>query len=103
MSRRATMFSALWLPVPGLALIGLGFGSKRARRKKLLGITLLWIVLASLIVLPACGGGGSSGGGGGGGGNSGTPAGTYTLTISGADANGVAQTGAAPTVTVTVN
>jgi len=95
------MFYALWLPVPGLALIGLGFGTRSSRRKNLMGLLLLWTVLASLIVLPACG---SSSGGGGGGGNGGTPAGAYTVTISGADANGVTQSNTAPTtVGVTVN
>jgi Pro-kumamolisin, activation domain len=102
MIRHASTFYALWLPVPGLALIGLGLGSRDTRRKKLLGCLLLWIVLASLIVLPACG---SSGNGGGGGGNPGTPAGTYTLTITGKDAaNGLTQSNTAPTtVSVTVN
>ena len=101
MIRRSSMFYALWLPVPGLALIGLGFGTRSSRRKNLMGLLLLWTVLASLIVLPACG---SSSGGGGGGGNGGTPAGAYTVTISGADANGVTQSNTAPTtVGVTVN
>jgi len=36
-------------------------------------------------------------------GAAGTPAGTYTISITGKDANGVTQTGAAATVTVTVN
>jgi Pro-kumamolisin, activation domain len=99
--RRSSMFYALWLPVPGLALIGFGFGSRSSRRKNLMGLLLLWTVLASLIVLPACG---SSSGGGGGGGNGGTPAGAYMVTISGADANGVTQSNTAPTtVGVTVN
>jgi hypothetical protein len=101
MIRRSSMFYALWLPVPGLALIALGFGTRSSRRKNLMGLLLLWTVLASLIVLPACG---SSSGGGGGGGNGGTPAGAYTVTISGADANGVTQSNTAPsTVGVTVN
>lgn len=39
-------------------------------------------LLATLGVLPSCGGGGT-GGGGGGGGNTGTPAGTYTLIVTG--------------------
>jgi hypothetical protein len=100
MIRRSGILYALWLPVPGLALIGLGFGSRSSRRKNLMGLLLLWTVLASLIVLPACG----SSSGGGGGGNSGTPAGTYTVTISGADANGVTQSNTAPTtVSVAVN
>jgi hypothetical protein len=94
------MFYALWLPLPGLALIGVGFGSKDSRRKKILGFLLLWIVLAGLTILPACGSGGGNGGGGGG---SGTPAGTYTITITGKDANGLTQSNTAPTVSVTVN
>jgi hypothetical protein len=97
------MFYALWLPVPGLALIGMGFGSRSSRRKNLMGLLLLCTVLAGLIVLPACGSS-SGGGGGGGGGNGGTPAGTYTVTISGTDANGVTQSNTAPTtVSVAVN
>ena len=98
MFRRSTSLYALWLPLPGLALIGLGFGSG-SRRNKVLGL-LLWMILASLIVLPACGSGGK---GGGGGTNPGTPAGTYTVTITGKDANSVTQSNTAPTVTITVN
>jgi hypothetical protein len=97
MIRRSSMFYALWLPVPGLVLIGLGFGSRSSRQKNLMGFLLLWTVLASLIVLPACGSSSS-------GGNSGTPAGTYTVTISGTDANRVTQSNIAPTtVGVAVN
>ena len=60
---------ASWIVVPGLALIGLGFGSHSSRknvsrRKQLLGFALFWIMSASLILLPACGGGSSGGGGG---------------------------------------
>ena len=96
---------ALLLPLPGLALIGLGFGSwgsgkTGSRKKRLLSLFLLWIVLAGLVVLPACG---SSSKGGGGGGNSGTPAGSYTITITGQDSNGLAPTGNPATVTVSVN
>jgi hypothetical protein len=99
MLRRSNGFYALWLPLPGLALIGLA-GSRGSRRKKLLGLLLLWIVLAALIILPACASGSS---GGGGGGSSGTPAGTYTLTITGKDANELTQSNTAPAVSVTVN
>ena len=63
---------------------------------------LLWIMLAALLILPACGGSGNGGGGGGGGGG-GTPAGTYTITITGKDANSAVQTGSPATVSVTVN
>jgi hypothetical protein len=95
------IFYALLLPMPGLLLVGVGFGSRGSRRRKLLGLLLLWMILAGLLMLPACGSSGN--GGGGGGGSSGTPAGTYTVTVSGKDANGVTQSNTAPTVSVTVN
>jgi hypothetical protein len=98
MAARHGGFYAPFLPVAGLALIGAGFGSRKGRRKKLLGLILFCMALASLMILPACGGSSSSGGG-----SSGTPAGSYTITITGKDANGVAQTNTAPTVTITVN
>lgn len=97
MMRNSGVLYALFLPVPGLALIGLGLGS-RGTRKKRFGFLLLWMLLAWVVILPACGSGSS-----GGGGNSGTPAGNYTVTINGKDANGATQSNAAPTVTVTVN
>jgi len=99
--RGSAMFYGWLLPIPALALIGAGFGSRGSRKKRLLGFLLLWILLAGLIIIPACGGGSSSGGGGGG--SSGTPAGPYTITITGKDANGVTQSNAAPTVQITVN
>jgi uncharacterized repeat protein (TIGR03803 family) len=100
-TRARELLYALLLPIPGLALINAGF-RPRGSRRRLLGLLVLWVMLACLIVVPACGGGGGSGGGGGGG-NSGTPAGTYTITITGSDASGAAQTSAIPTVTVVVN
>jgi ABC-type transporter Mla subunit MlaD len=87
------------MPVPGLILVGLGLGSAGSRRKKRLGFLLLWIVLASLLILPACGGGSSAVSVI----STGTPAGTYTVTITGQDANGVTQTGGAASVAVTVD
>jgi hypothetical protein len=106
MQRTSDTFYAFWLPLPALTLLGLGFGSrasrgKNSRAKKWLSLLLLGIVLTGVMILPACGGGGSSGGGSGG--NPGTPAGTYTITITGKDANGLAQSNPAPTVSVTVN
>jgi len=91
-------FYALLLPISGLALIGAGFGSRDSRKKRILSLLSLGIVLASLIVIPACGGGSNKGGGGGG--NAGTPAGNYTVTI---NASGGTVTGSAPTVQITVN
>jgi hypothetical protein len=98
--RESNTFYALWLPIPGLGLISLSLGSQSSRRKRLFTFLVLWMILASLIILPSCG---SSGGGSGGGGTGGTPAGTYTITISGTDANGLTQSNAAPAVTVVVN
>jgi subtilase family serine protease len=190
--RRWNLLYASWIVVPGLALIGMGFGSQGSRRKRLLGCSLFWIMSATLLLLPACGGGSNNGGGGGGCSSvpsvptglaassttssattlnwtastagsgctvtsytvyqnntsiatttsptynvtglsastqysfmvaasdsdgasaqstaiqvttlsNGTPANTYTITITGKDANGVAQTGNPPTVTAIVN
>jgi hypothetical protein len=67
------------LPIGGLALLGTGVTS---RRKKLWGFLLGCLLFSTLIILPACGGGSSSGGGGGGG-HPGTPAGPYTVTVTG--------------------
>jgi hypothetical protein len=96
---------ALWLPLPALAFIGLSAGAGAGRRKKRLGLLALWTVLAFTVVLPACGSGsnGSSGSGDKKTGTSGTPAGTYTIAITGKDANGLSQSNAAPAVTITVN
>jgi hypothetical protein len=91
------LFYAMFLPVGGIAL--LGFGSADRRRRKLFGFLLLGLLVSSLIVLPACGGGGNSGGGGG---SSGTTPGSYTITVTGT-ATGAAQTGASPSLTLTVN
>jgi hypothetical protein len=65
------------LPIAGLAFLGTGITS---RKKKLWGFLLGCLLFSTLIILPACGGSGS---GGGGGGHPGTPAGTYTVTVTG--------------------
>jgi hypothetical protein len=69
---------ALWLPIGGLALLGAGFTS---RKRRYLGFLLGCVLFSGLFFLNACGG--SSSGGGGGGGNKGTPAGPYTVTVTG--------------------
>jgi trimeric autotransporter adhesin len=86
----------LLLPLGGLTLLGAGFSS---RRKKVLGLLLMFLVISGLVFLGACGGGSSSGGGGGGGGGGGTPAGKYTVTVTGTSGTLTAQT-AAFTLTV---
>ena len=78
--RSKGVFYAMWLPIGGLALLGTGFTSRKKERfwSFLLGFALF----SGLIFLFACGGSSSSGGGGGG--QPGTPAGTYTVTVTGA-------------------
>jgi hypothetical protein len=89
-----SVFYALWLPLPGLALVGFGIGSGTLR-KKLLGLLFLGMLLATLLVTPACVSTVHLG-------NVGTPPGTYTLSITGTDASGVTQFGAGGNITVIV-
>jgi hypothetical protein len=96
--RSSAFFYAMFLPIGGMALLGLG--STAPRRKRWFSFLLLGLVLSSLFLMPACGGGSS--GGGGGGGAPGTTAGTYTITVSGT-ASGAAQAGNSPALTLTVN
>jgi len=94
------VFYALWLAVPGLALVGVG--SRANRRKKVMGLLLLLTVAAGILLLPAC--------------NTSTigttalngqitPDNTYTFTLSAADQNGAGPSNVttdAATVTIVV-
>ena len=71
---RGARFYALWLALPGLALIGLGTGSRR-RRKRVLGVLLFCALFALVMFQPACHAGTTTTP------SSGTPAGTYAITI----------------------
>ncbi len=95
------IFYAMFLPIIGISLVGVGFNS---RRKKVLGILIIAMALAALLLMPACGGGssGGGGGGGGGGGTGGTPAGSYTVTITGTGTDAATITQSTQ-VTLTVN
>jgi uncharacterized repeat protein (TIGR01451 family) len=64
-------FYAIWLMVPGLALLGVG----GERRRRVLGILLLCAVFASLLLLPACSSKTTQAP------VSGTPPGNYTITV----------------------
>jgi hypothetical protein len=96
------MLYAMLLPLTGMALMGMTLNTTRSRRKKLFGLLLIGMVMATLLLMPACGGSSSSGGGGGGGGTPGTPANTYTIVVNGS-ATGANQTGVPPSLTLTVN
>jgi hypothetical protein len=95
-----SFFYALWMPIAGLSVVGMSLTSTRARRKKVLGLLMLGMIMTAILVMPACGG--SSSGGGGGGGGGGTPAGAYTVTITGTGTDPAAITQSTQ-VTLTVN
>jgi uncharacterized repeat protein (TIGR03803 family) len=71
-SSGAALSYAVWLPLLGLVGIGSGFGSKQRKIKTML---FSWVLLAGVVFQVACGGGGGGGGG--------TPAGAYTITVTG--------------------
>ncbi|MGA8619509.1 MAG: SBBP repeat-containing protein [Candidatus Sulfotelmatobacter sp.] len=97
-SHSSIVFYAMFLPISGLSLIGVSFSSIRSRHKKLFALLMIATVMAALLLLPACGGSSKSTGGGSGG----TPAGAYTVTVTGT-ATGATQTGTSPALTLTVN
>jgi hypothetical protein len=73
---RSGPFYATWLPITGLAFLGLGVRARVNRKGRFLG-GLLFLVLLTLVALqPACGGHSSTTT------TTGTPAGTYTVTVS---------------------
>lgn len=101
--RPSKFFYAMWLPIAGMALVGMGFSSARTRRKKLLGFLMIGMVMTALFLMPACGGGSSSSTTPPPSGCSGcTPAGSYTVTITGTGTD-AATTTHSTTVTLTVN
>jgi Bacterial Ig-like domain (group 3)/FG-GAP-like repeat/FG-GAP repeat len=85
-------WAAFGLLIPAL-LFSTGLYS--LNRKKLLGCCAAFLVLGGCLFLTACGGGMPAGGGG----NVGTPAGSYTITVTGL-ANGMQES--APPLTLTV-
>ena len=76
-------------------MVGVGFGSPQAKKRKLLGLVLYSVMFTGLIFQAACGGGGSSRSGGGGGG---TPASNYAITVTGT--SGSTQHSTTTTLTV---
>ncbi len=92
------LFYAMFLPIGGMAFLGVGLGGKSSK-KKLLGVLLICMVVSGLVFLASCSGGGSPSGSGGG--NLGTPAGAYTITVTGTE-TGFTQGGNPPQLTLTV-
>jgi len=97
-------FYALWLPLPMLALMGLGVASSKKGVRKVWGLLALFVVAGSLLLIPACANNSnvtrSTNP------NGATPNNTYTFTVRGIDAQGNTASntsgGATPSVTLTV-
>jgi uncharacterized repeat protein (TIGR03803 family) len=84
-SRGSGLFYALCLPLIGLVATGLRLGSEqKGRKRKLSSTVLVCMLFAGLVFQVACGGSTNNGGGG----SSGTPTGTYTITVTGTYATG---------------
>jgi hypothetical protein len=94
--RPSGVFYAILLPICGITVLGAGLGAAGSRRRKLFGFLMLGMILTGLLLMPACGG--SSGTKTG---NPGTPAGTYTITVTGT--NGSTVVTGSPALTLTVN
>lgn len=69
-------YYAFWLFVPGLALLGAGVGGDR-RRRRILGFFMLCALFSLLLLQPACSSSSTQPP------NTGTQAGTYTITVTG--------------------
>ena len=91
------MLYAAILPVFGVTFVG-GIGWGGSRRKKLFGLALLGILIATLMLIPACSSSTTTIGGG----NGGTPKGSYTITVTGTSPGGTTVTGS-PALTLTIN
>lgn len=83
-SSTSIVTTAFWLPLPGLALLGIGLVPDPRRRKKLLLGTMTCLALTGILLMAGCGSGNGGGGGGGGGG---TTTGSYTVTVTGTITN----------------
>ena len=95
---------AVWLPLPMLALVGLGAALGGKRSRKAWSLLALFVIGGALFLTPACGNTTPTTTSP----NGVTPNNTYTLTVVGVDADGVVSSNATssnstnPTVTLTV-
>ncbi|HET6180850.1 MAG TPA: hypothetical protein VFE61_28280 [Candidatus Sulfotelmatobacter sp.] len=100
---RNRTYAALWLPVPMLALVGLGAAVGGKRSRKAWGLLALFVVSGAMLLMPACGNSSSST-------STSTPNGvtpnnTYTFTVTGVDSDGniSSNTGSATTANPSVS
>jgi hypothetical protein len=84
--------AALWLPIPGLALFGVGFQRNSDSKRRLVWGILCTCALTGILLMMGCGSGNVGGGGGGGGG---TTTGSYTVSVTAAVAGTGTQSGSA--------
>jgi len=97
-------FYALWMPLPMLALVGLGAAVGGKGSRKAWSLLALFVISGALFLMPACGNTAATTTTP----NGVTPNNTYTLTVVGVDADGVVSsnatstTSANPTVSLTV-
>src|SRR5882762_6545127 len=95
---RSTIFYALWLPLPTLALIGAWLSTTSRLWKKLLGWLLLGMIVSGIMVTIGCGNSTSTKSS-----VTSTPKNTYTFTISAIDQNKVAPSNGTQSISLTVN
>ncbi len=95
--RNSGIFLATIVPLFGITLLGAASGSTDSRSRRLLGFALLGVIMMSLLLIPGCSSSSTTIGGGG----TGTPAGSYTITVTGTS-GGASVTGS-PALTLTVN
>lgn len=98
----AAWLYAMSLPFGEVLLVGAGFSERKKLRKKMMRFLFAGALFCGLLMLAACGNSNSTSGGGtggnNGGGTPGTPAGQYTVTVTGTAGSTVHTT----TVNVTV-
>jgi hypothetical protein len=92
---------SLWLTLPAFGLIVAGLISSGLRRRKLWAFSVLSLIAAALVFMPACSSSPNTNTGISGS----TPKNTYVFKLTGADTTGVAPSNEAtpPTVSLTVN
>lgn len=96
--RSSRIFYAMWLPVLGLSVVGMGLTGAQSRRKKLFGIFLLGLLMMVLFFMPACSSSSTTVHGCVGC----TPPGNYTVTVTGTDSANANLTHDSSPLTLTV-